>query len=152
MKKALIIIDMQPYFDHNGVVDKIINACKKEVIKAIEKEMRIVFVEWVDVGATHIELRKLTENYDKLSIVTKDDNDGSQVIVNEIGKRYDCFRICGVYTGECVMETIEGLVDLCPNVNIEVVASAVNSFNNDTSIQRWALDKMKELPRTTVVH
>ena len=149
MKKALIIIDMQPYYDHNGAVSKIIDNCRREINKAIQENIKIVFVEWEGVGSTDIRLRELVDNYQNVSIVQKDDDNGSQPIINMIGSSYNLIKVCGVNTDCCVIATVKGLLGLCYNLNIEVIGDAVNScWYND---HLTALMKMKTLPRTKVI-
>ena len=148
MTKALIIIDMQPYFDYKGSVSAIIDACRREIQNAINENIPVVLVEWFGLGATDARLRELVENYHNLITVNKNDDDGSNEIVAELGKyNYSLFKVCGVNTDACVKATVKGLIDLCPNLNVEVVLDAVNS----DSIQIDATIVMKNLARVRVI-
>lgn len=141
---------MQPYFDINNCVSSIIENCKREIFNSINKQEKIVLVEFEDCGKTDHRLYDLLKDYNNLISIIKTRDDGSDAIVEKIGKyTYSNFKICGVNTDECVLSTIKGLIFLCPNTNIDIVSDSVNTINIHK--QLCTLDKMKTLARTKII-
>ncbi len=146
----LVIIDMQPYFECEK---QILETCKKEIKKAIDNKNHIIFLEYVDCGVTDNELMLLVikKGYSNYSIVSKNKNDGSTAIAEQVKSEHvnlSSFRVCGVYTDQCVFDTVRGLLRVFPGCNVEVMKDAVRT--RETLIQIEYLDRMQGLTSVVV--
>jgi hypothetical protein len=94
---------------------------KSEIKRAMKLNNHIIFVEYnqdydFNEDAPHSptldEIYSLANNYNNKGTVIKGQNDGSCEIQEYLeDKLPDVFRVCGVNTDACVMETVSGLVE-----------------------------------------
>lgn len=145
---TLVVVDMQPMFDAaNG--KRVREECLKAILKAIEINAPIIFLEFNDYDHTHGELTKpcMGNHY----VMTKYTDDGSPEVYDTVLK-YKLprnFRVCGVNTDCCVHATVNGLSARFPNTSIEVIAAACDSDWNHMA----GINKMSEIgDNVTVVY
>lgn len=134
MSYTLVVVDMQTYF--SAANDKsVLQNCKNEVAKAMDKGAAIIFVEFIGCGRTIPGLVKLTKYYDRVFIVRKDDDDGSREVRKVIKDNKlpaNKIKVCGVNTDCCVLETVLGLNTLMKPSKMKVLAYACNSEYDHT--------------------
>ncbi len=108
MKKALIIIDMQPHFAAS-CGKEILKEHIKQIRKAISNNHHIVVLEY-DYGTnTHKKIQMALRNYKSVKYITKNTNSGSAKIVKHFKKIKfwpDEIDFIGVNTGACVKATV----------------------------------------------
>jgi nicotinamidase-related amidase len=139
------MVDMQPYF---ALEKDIIPQCKREIKKAIAGKEYIIFLEFNNCGVTDDALIKMIIGYSNCSIISKCDNDGSFAIIKEMKEenlKYTHFKVCGVYTDQCVLSTVRGLNGKLKQCTIEIIQDAVKTIPLDTHMR--ALENMKQMPR-----
>lgn len=107
--KLLIIIDMQPRWklSDDSLIAKI-----AAFAYTWQKTDPVLLVEFGKYSPTHKVIRKLVPYAD---IVYKNDTDGSVDISQWLdSNQYDnCeLYLCGCYTGQCVAETLYGLINM----------------------------------------
>jgi len=137
---TLVIVDMQPCFSAAND-PQTLDAIAAEILKAKERRMPIVTLE-IDCFSpmqdernprTHKRLRKLLEGYSLHRMEEKRFNDGSWAVLYALD-RFDveprCFRVCGVNTDACILDTVLGLAKKLPKGRIFVVKDACNSSHN----------------------
>lgn len=117
--KTLIIIDIQDNFlEYSDPIKvKEIKELKLNIIDLIKVYMvndwPIILVEYSGNYKTCKEISDIIDKYHKLYLVTKNQCDGSEKIMDVIHD-YNLPRslnICGVYSDECVFRTKRGLED-----------------------------------------
>jgi nicotinamidase-related amidase len=152
MNYVLLIIDMQTKFDaaHSDYTQ---SYCVKEIKKAIKLNAVVIFVEYNNSGDT---VKLLTDvvkkaKYDKAFTIVKYDDDGSQVIDKFLKKKRfprTHYRVCGVNTDACVIETVYGLSDMYSKKPlIEVVKKACNS----QYCHQEGIDEMMDIKNVRIV-
>jgi hypothetical protein len=102
---TLIVIDMQTSFNASK---NVLDECLGLVKTFVKANAPVIFVEFVGCGRTHTKLRRAAQN---AHYVVKSQMNGSQDIVSHVIKHNlpNKYVMCGVYTGECVLETASGL-------------------------------------------
>ena len=97
----------------------------------------------VPMSRSQPSVMKLLEGYEHLCAVRhKYDGDGSLVAIyacQDRGWSLDSFRVVGVNTGGCVLDTVVGLRTLRLKARIEVVQEACNTSNTDNPDECWEL-------------
>ena len=141
---TLICIDMQPGFV--AAKDPVtINACAKEISFAIENKNPIIIVEYKYNGPTWPRLTNLVRDYPFVSFIKKNDDDGSEDIMNFF---YRCkiqperIRIVGVNTDACVLATLYSLYT-ASCFRLEIVRKACNSTSAASEIEGCFTDLQK---------
>lgn len=117
MTEALVIIDMQYYFE-TARHESTIRNCIKQIKKAIKDNIPIIVVEyWVedeDLGETLPRLQKYFKDYNLTRIIKKhDDNGGREVnkcLKDNDWNDIDILRVCGVNINCCVASTVNTLM------------------------------------------
>ena len=132
MPYTLCVIDMQATFEAANN-KRVRENCKEEIIQAIESNCPIIFVEYIGQGPTIPSLVKLTDDYDRVFITRKSEDNGSREVHrtikdNKLPARR--IRVCGVNTDCCVLETVCGLNRSMKKTTIEISPKACNSFSN----------------------
>lgn len=125
---TLVIIDMQEKFKTPNN-PRTIAACEREIEYAINNGYYIVFLEYQGYGPTLPVLVEKTKNYNLVSFISKNFNDGGQEVFNEIkhNSQFLCeIRVCGVNASACVNETVITLNKLLESTSIVLVADAIN--------------------------
>lgn len=112
MKRVLIIIDMQVEFEASND-ERTLKAIKREIVRSMGRGEWIFFVEFENRGDTQPFLTDLVATYDKITYLIKNQNDGSDEIINELDylniPDKTPLYICGINTQFCVAETVEGM-------------------------------------------
>lgn len=139
----LLIIDMQRIYDASDFI--IPNVCK-HIQAAKNRNEIIVLVEYrcsacnnnnkkcynyntytkASACDTHPEILDLLKDYSKLITVQKDDDDGSDKLIQEVTKWKKIVKVCGVNTDACVRSTVNGLIKLLPLTKFVLLLDAVN--------------------------
>lgn len=137
---TLVVVDMQSSFEAANS-RRVRENCKREIERAMEARAAIIFVEYVGQGPTIPSLVKLTDDYERVFITRKNDDDGSREVRKVIqdnnlpAKR---LKVCGVNTDCCVLETVSGLCNRM-KAAMEVIADACNSdFQHLTGLNDMA--------------
>lgn len=129
-KRALCIIDMQPYFT-TAQCQRTIKAVCKQVGLAKQYSWPIFLVEHIGCGPTCTQIRRAIGRYKLCFRVKKHENDGSNAIVQtaacNTGLSLSLLRICGVNSNACVNDTAKGILSRVPKCNMELVEKACNS-------------------------
>lgn len=130
----LIVIDMQPSFP---AMEFAIDSVVKEVKKAVRRNEWVMLVEYEEEGRTAYRITKHLKGHHKTVKVVKQFDDGSPEIFKRIARQYDrlnwksigrvkSFKVCGVNTGVCVFETVQGLNKI--DARIKVLSHACASY------------------------
>lgn len=130
---ALLVIDMQPDGFVTAKCEKTVNACCKEIKKAVEKDMPIIVLEYVNNGETHRKLRYYLDVHRKTRYIKKRNDDGSDEVIEclkDAGWSIKTFIVCGVNTAGCVEDTITPLVKKYKK-QIQLIRNACNSNMSD---------------------
>jgi len=128
-KRVLVIIDMQKDFQA-ALGSEIIKEILKQINISKGQNLPIVFVRYQGEGEIVPCLLKRAKKR-MVFFITKDDCDGSREIISLLKKKKiksRKLRICGVNTDECVQETVKGLLDREPSIDLEVVKKGCASF------------------------
>lgn len=147
---TLVVVDMQPCFyasNNEKVLQNVVCQC----LLARKYNWGIVILEYEGRGKawkTHFQITKSLEGYKKVVVKRKLESDGSLKVRKACQENQFCmthFRICGVNTLACVIETVEGLQRLFKRSTLEVMRNACNdSYFCDNSI--W-----KQFPRKVIL-
>ncbi len=127
---VLVVMDMQPGF--KAAQDAITQwFVKQEVTRAREEGRPVIIVEYDphEMGETYDSIKSLIEGYDRGIIISKSDDDGSAEILRACeakGFMTASFRMCGVNSDACLLETIQALAGKLPLCSITVVQDACN--------------------------
>ena len=139
---TLVVVDMQPDFPASNN-PATLRAVEREVRKAIKHRLPVVVLEIPyfspldedGLKPTHRSIMRLLTGYDHYRVVQKRWSDGSShVILTCEDSKYmkHRFRICGVNTDACVLETVLGLAKRLPKCKIRVIKNACNTvFSSD---------------------
>lgn len=150
--QVLVVIDMQDGFSASND-QRTISFVKQEILRAKQTGMAIVIVEFdpKEMGSTHREIMDLLIDYERCTTVSKDKDDGSEEILEaclDNGFWMEDFRICGVNSDACVLDTVTGLLERIPSCEITVVQDACNcSTGNDNDVWR---EDYPSLPVTVI--
>ena len=152
--QVLVVIDMQDKFraSHD---QQTIWFVKQEILRAKQAGMAIIIVEFDphEMGSTHLEIVELLEGYERCTTVIKTQNDGSEEIVEaclDNGFWMEDFRICGVNSDACVLETVTGLLERISSCDISVVQDACNclaGMDNDVWSEDYPALPITVIPR-----
>lgn len=137
---TLVVVDMQPDFPASND-PKTLSAVEREVRKAIKRGFGVVVLEVPyfspldeeGLKPTHRSILKLLDGYSRYRVTQKRWSDGSCQVVRMCedykfaNKR---FRVCGVNTDACVLETVLGLAQRLPESKIKVIKDACNTAFN----------------------
>jgi nicotinamidase-related amidase len=150
MSYTLVIVDMQATFNAANS-RRVRENCKQEILQAMESNASIIFVEYIGQGPTIPSLVKLTDDYDRVFITRKGDDNGSREVRktiknNRLPSRR--VRVCGVNTDCCVLETVCGLNRSMKKTTIEISPKACNSFSNFD--HKNGLDFMRKLSNVVI--
>ncbi len=123
----LVVVDVQPYFKYSGE-ECFLAAVEKEIVRAVNDGLPVIIVEFIGFGETYERLTRHLKGYPRFKRVEKNRRDGSAEVLEacrEAGFGTAFFRVCGLYTFECVAETVEGLAQKAPGCRIHVVKQAL---------------------------
>jgi len=145
----LVVIDMQPIF-LAADDDKLIKNIQRQILLAKRRHAWIFFIEWgpdyhwEDGCPTFCDLTDLTEDYDKVRVLEKYNNDGSPELVEQLNilqLKPRTLRLCGVCTDACVYATMSGLVD---DYNGEFQVDLLMDCCNSTTSKKDAIGYVQE--------
>ena len=134
---VLVVIDMQPGYKASS--DAITQwFVKQEISRARLENQLILIVEYHahEMGETYPDIMKLVDGYERAVVVPKSGDDGSAEILRACAARgfsQTSFRMCGVNSDACVLESVQGLVDKEPGCSITVVQDACNCLTGRAS-------------------
>jgi nicotinamidase-related amidase len=146
MRYTLIVIDMQQSF-LDGLYSSDRSDCvanvKREINKAVKNGSPILFVEFKDWGHTIKEL--IPQSYSNISFVTKNKRSGAEEIVQELNRQRwsDKIKVCGIFTNQCVKESVIDLIKIHKYKNIKIIEKACAC--GDSYYQTNAINEMKYL-------
>ena len=131
----LVVVDMQPNFVVNP---RTIAAVKREVETARRKDLPIIVLEIPyhrlepdkPYPRTYKSIMKLLAGYDKAHVVHKLTEGGSVKLLRKceaMGYQTSLYRVCGVKTDLCVLQTVKGLLKRT-KASIEVVKGACDTI------------------------
>lgn len=161
-KYTLVVVDMQPFYTTNTAT---INNVAREVRLARKRGNHIIFL-WVPYLSpmqdepfrpTYPEILKEVEGYDrdKWQQVEKFSQDGSRNVLSFCDRKgfpTKRFRVCGVNTDMCLLDTVTGLLK-SSNPAVKAVAVVKNAChttspktNNDRAWELFPVD-----PRLTLI-
>lgn len=149
---VLVVMDMQPGF--KAAQDAITQwFVKQEVTRAREEGRPIIIVEYDphEMGHTYESITSLIEGYDRGVIIPKCDDDGSAEILRTCeakGFMTASFRMCGVNSDACLLETIQALAEKLPACSITVPQDACNCLTGKAN-DVWD-DDYQKIPQVTV--
>jgi len=125
--KTLVIIDMQDFFDRIPKDHLIQNMC--DLIRhARRQRWGIMLVEFDRYGPTTQRLMDALGEYDHVAIVKKNCDDGGEEVIQCLDSNPQWSRhclVCGIYGDACVRETVCGMYNADPLVEIDVVTDLV---------------------------
>jgi nicotinamidase-related amidase len=151
--KTLILIDFQSHYLGEVPEEK-----RKELIKNVIRiskvfmanDWPIILVQFIDCGQLLEDDRLIQEIQDILSyensiLVTKDKCDGSVEILDaiDLNKFPLDLLIGGVYTNECVVLTIDGLIEKDKHLTINVLEDCIWPNKNTLIIDNDNTDRIK---------
>ena len=147
---TLVVIDMQPLYTTDNIA---ISNVTREVRLARQRQNKIIFL-WIPYfnvfqdelfAATYPAILKAVQGYDQnnWNEVTKLIRDGSREVFQTCAKKHfpnTRFRVCGVNTDMCVLDTVEGLLAIPTVAAVEVVKDACRTTNSKTDNTKvWQL-------------
>jgi nicotinamidase-related amidase len=142
-EKALVVIDMQPYFP---ATKKALRPVISEVKRAMKHEVPILLVElhngYDDFGITHGSITRAVEGYPYVQLVHKAYNDGSVEVKKALDEQWGlgketALEVCGVNTGACVADTAQGLAKKGFDVTVIQKACGDGDGYHDSQIELW---------------
>ncbi len=143
VKPTLVVSDMQRLFRASR---KVLTQVEQELIQAIQNDWPIVLLKFKHMGPLHpclLNLLAQTPSSSRVRYVErwKDRADGSAVVANACQTDLfgtERFRVMGILTCTCVMQTMLGLSLLFPKAHLDVVtyACATNRENDWTTYPR----------------
>jgi nicotinamidase-related amidase len=140
---VLVVVDMQPGYP--AALDALTQwFVKQEILRHREQNLPILLVEFDahEMGETFDCIKSLIEGYDRGRIISKRGDDGSAEILKacrQFGFSPDSFRICGVNSDACVLETVQGLVVKHPTCLITIPQDACNCLTGKSN-DVWSVD------------
>jgi nicotinamidase-related amidase len=153
---VLVIIDMQEGFLsalESDIKHTAIQNCAVLVERAINHDEPIIFLEWndgVNIGgegafkATTPELLDLTKDYKNRYTIYKKQQDGSdkvQLVVKHHKLNAEIIKICGIFTDQCVLSTVFGLIDKFKTSKVLVYETAVatsSSYSHEYGVKEMS--------------
>lgn len=140
---VLVVVDMQPGYPAalDGLTQWFV---KQEIMRHLEQNLPILLVEFDahEMGETFDGIKSLIDGYSRGRIISKRGDDGSTEILKaclQFGFSPDSFRICGVNSDACVLETVQGLVAKYPTCRITVPQDACNCLTGKSN-DVWSVD------------
>jgi len=134
---VLVVMDMQPGFP--AAKDAITQwFVKQEVARAREEGRPVIIVEFDphEMGHTFDSITELVEGYDLAVVITKSGDDGSTEILAACAKKgfsTQSFRMCGVNSDACLLESIQAMAQKLPECRITVVQDACNCLTGKSN-------------------
>jgi len=127
--KTLIIIDMQDYFLYRKEEKELIPIVCELIQYAKQKKWAIILVEYSGQGSTTDAIMEALKDYLRQATVIKTDNNGGQEIIECLDNQKTWslnLLICGIYSPQCVAETVGGLFDYSDLIEVGVITDAIS--------------------------
>lgn len=150
MKTTLVVIDMQHDFLWAGVKEyhKAIRGTLEQIRLAKNRGDHILMVEFDAVARgkkindsvgssarkSHTSLTKALKNYPKVTYVFKNQMDGGAEVVKTLRDKKiprSTIRVCGVYAGHCVENTVMTMSKKLTKSTIKIVKSGIAEHAGD---------------------
>ncbi len=144
--KILIVVDCQPGFGISNDMDLVKNTVKK-IQEFKERNDPVIVLEYRGYQRTVESIRDALKNYPDGVFLLKDYNDGSEEIENHLD-RYDISEIdevqfCGVNLNHCVLETVTGLGEKYPKIDMTILHECCGSQDGMEYATNKVLDVQK---------
>jgi nicotinamidase-related amidase len=147
---TLVVVDMQPFYTTDTAT---ISSVAREVSLARQRNNHVIFLTVPYLSPlqdkpfkpTYPEILDQVEGYqqDHWQESEKLFQDGSRNVLNACAWKHfpsNRFRVCGVNTDLCVLDTVKGLLAYPTVEAIEVVKDACHTTNEETdNIKVWKL-------------
>jgi len=154
--KTLVIIDMQDFYLEEGSIvgskDSLeISILKSNIVSLIQKFMDnnypIILVEYGGSGRTNKYILDAISGYDNCYNATKYKCDGSAEIIEIINTLNlpKNINVCGVYSDQCVKDSVIGLLKKDSSIEIEFHEECVWPFTNDLNVGYGIDHRVKSL-------
>jgi nicotinamidase-related amidase len=144
MKQALVVIDMQGYFEWGGPTwAKVRKNVHHEITLAKKRKAPIIIVRLSRCGPVMPCILKKVANYEKAVQITKYDQDGSRGVISALKKlkvKVEHLRVCGIYQSMCVFDTVCGLLERT-KARISV---AVDACADDVGTEWWGYQMLAD--------
>lgn len=152
MSYSLVVVDIQAQFKAATKPHVRLNAIR-EITLAMERQAGILFLEFNMFGETlpDVVAPVMQARYKRSITAIKDERDGSVFVRKAVQDRAfysEWFRVVGVNTDQCVLETVRGIRAWFPQARIEVVADACESDWNHQA----GLMEIKKLNNVSIVN
>ena len=137
--EALVVIDVQEGF--SPIPRDFTTNVIREVRRAKDLDLPILVVKFYCCGEVTPRVRSALKDYPRTTSVRKWNTDGSSEIrfaLSRIGDPATELRVCGLYTGRCVADTVDGLVT--SGFVVTIVRDACYDDDNDdheSQIEEW---------------
>lgn len=143
--RALVIVDMQPIFiAAEPIIPKVIKAIKY----AKKDNDRIIVVEFDRTSATYPEIMKVLKGYEKHSVVTKSDVDGSRQVMSILPRKQEfVLNVCGVNLNACVYYTVKGLLKHKAVKSVNLLLPACNDLFEGRDLGKYPKHKKLKIQR-----
>ena len=126
---TLCVVDMQPHFKP-ARKDSLVKNVISEIRKAKRKREGIVVLEYATLGFSDSDIIEEVKSYDRQTIVTKHEDDGSEEFMNAVHQHKFWpmrLKFCGVNACYCVWDTFWGVYhSTSKNTKLELLSHAVN--------------------------
>lgn len=147
---TLVVVDMQPLYTADSTT---INNVAREVRLARQRQNKIIFL-WIPYfsafqaelfAGTYPAILNAVHGYDhnNWNETTKLIQDGSHEVIQTCTKKHfqsKRFRLCGVNTDMCVLDTVKGLLTIPTVEAVAVVKDACRTTNSKTDNTKvWQL-------------
>lgn len=127
---TLIVVDMQAQF--SPVHDqRLLYHVKYQIGLAKRRNAYIFFLEFIGYGKTVLPIVRSVMTYKRILVIKKNARDGSTLIaphIDKLGIDPGRFRVCGLYTDQCVKATVNGLAQRFPEAIITIPAFACKAY------------------------
>jgi len=137
MPSVLVVIDMQPGYpaSQDAVTQWFV---KQEILRQSERNLPVLLVEFDahEMGETFESIRCLVESYEHGHIIDKRSSNGSAEILSACRRLQlpsEAFRICGVNSDACVLETVQGLLSAHSTCLITLPQDACNCLTGKSN-------------------
>lgn len=137
---VLVVVDMQDYFEAS-MHPATIAAVKEEIRLAVQNGYFIVVLECDGCAPTQKELMAELSGYNHYSVMVKRFADGSAEVLRACQDKGVVpveFKVVGVNSDCCVLDTVANLSRKVPQSQIVVIAKACNTFGNQNNWRLFA--------------
>lgn len=146
--RTLVVVDMQDHFLDRCMCEDLVPVICGLIQHARQNKWAIILLQYEHTGCRpiHQKILESVKDYPHTDTVAKYTGDGGEQVLDCINEHPSwplSIVVCGVYGGDCVSDTVAGLLDLSDLVEIDVVTDAVHPNYISTS-EVDALDQIRE--------